>query len=189
MENRPLLLRHPTSQTTSSLLKESELKTIFLASPTKPACHGGDHIENRRRCESCDLTKEQNLTSSIHRGHCAKTFELLQPRCALVASEAAAPHYKAMKVSPLGLTALNRENGFKSPQDLKGDPLGVARPRLRQGATTDGGIFHGAAKSPPRYENRARAGDGPKGAPAVLTTPATSTPPRQSPSRRIAYSM
>ena len=81
-------------------------------------------------------------------------------------------HYKAMKVSPLGLTALNRENGFKSPQDLKGDPLGVARPRLRQGKGNDGdgGIFPGAAKSPPRYENRARAWqgrDGPKGAPAV----------------------
>ena len=110
---------------------------------------------------TCDLTTEQNSTSPIHRGHCAKTFELLQPRCALVASEAAVPHYKAMKESPLGLTALNRENGFKSPQDLKGDPLGVARPRLRQGATTEGGIFPGgAAKSPPRYENRARAGEG-----------------------------
>ena len=39
-------------------------------------------------------------------------------------------HYTAMKVSPLGLTALNRGDGFKSPQDLKSDFLEVARPRL-----------------------------------------------------------
>ena len=73
--------------------------------------------------------------------------------------EATVSHYKAMKKSPLGLTALNREDGFKSPQDLKGDPLGVARPPLATRGN-DGGIFPGAAKSPPLYENRARAGEG-----------------------------
>ena len=85
---------------------------------------GTDRIKNRRRLK--DSVKLMGNTLSL------RTLRLKPLNCCgrdgLRWRGRPLCHYTAMKVSPLGLTALNRGDGFKSPQDLKSDFLEVARP-------------------------------------------------------------